>query len=291
MATTPAKVKQLREMTDLGMMDCKRALDQTGGEIESALEILRKSGLLKAAKREGKVTAEGLIIIETSADLHQAVMMEVNCETDFVARDSGFTEFAQHIGKVALANRIGDVQTLLNAQYDDARSIDQARQELVARVGENITLRRIVFMESGSPLAFYSHGGRIAALVEIQGGQEELRKDIAMHVVASNPLVVLPEHVPADKVAKEREIYIAQAANSGKPAEIVAKMVDGKIKKFLEEMSLVSQPFVKNPDQKVSDYLKQHQATVISFARFAVGEGIEKPISNFAEEVRAQTGQ
>lgn len=288
MSVTADLVKQLRERTNVGMMECKRALVETNGNIEAAIEVLRKSGQLKAAKKEGTITAEGLVMVLTSADLKQAIMLEINSQTDFVARDVNFTQFAERVLHVALTHRCKDVATLAQVEIDAGKTVEQARQELIAKIGENITLRRLVYLESSHPIGAYNHGGRIAALVVMKSGAESVARDIAMHVAASNPQVVNPEQVDQALVAKEREIYTAQAATSGKPADIVAKMVDGKIKKFLEEISLTCQAFVKNPDLTVAAYLKQNQADVESFQRFAVGEGIEKPVTDFAEEVMSQ---
>jgi elongation factor Ts len=289
MTITASMVKELRERTGSGMMECKKALVETGGDIEAAIELMRKSGLAKAGKRAGKVAAEGTIEIAQAADGSRVAMVEVNSETDFVSKGDDFRDFAVAVAKTALEQAPADLDALLAAPLaggDD--TVDAARQSLVAKIGENINVRRFVLFEAGDgALASYLHGTRIGVVVS-HTGDATLGKDVAMHVAASRPVCVSEADVPADLIAKEREIFSAQAAESGKPANIVEKMVEGRLRKFLGEITLVGQPFVKNPDQSVGDLLKQASASVSGFARYEVGEGIEKKQENFAAEVMAQ---
>lgn len=280
---TAAMVKELRERTGLGMMECKKALVAADGDIEAAIDEMRKSGQAKAAKKAGRTAAEGVIVLRASDDGKAAALLEVNSETDFVARDEGFLEFAGLVADRAFADRQTDVAALMEGE------LETARQALIQKIGENISVRRVAIIESDGQVGAYVHGNhRIGTLVGIEGGNPEVAKDLAMHVAASNPMVVGPEDVPEDVLAKEREIFAAQAKESGKPDNIVEKMVEGRVRKYLEEISLVSQPFVKDPDQKVSALLKGADASVASFVRFEVGEGIEKEESDFAAEVMAQ---
>ncbi len=280
---TAAMVKELRERTGLGMMECKKALVAAGGDIEAAIEEMRKSGQAKAAKKAGRTAAEGVILVKSADDQSRAVMVEVNCETDFVARDDGFRAFADRVAEQAFATGQTDVAALMEGE------LETARQALVQKIGENIGVRRIAALESAGLVGSYVHGNqRIGVLVGVSEGSAELAKDLAMHVAASSPLVVSPEDVPEDLVATEREIYTAQAQDSGKPAEIIAKMVEGRLRKYMEEVSLLRQPFVKDPDQRVADLVKAAGAEVSSFVRFEVGEGIEKEETDFAAEVMAQ---
>lgn len=290
MAITAALVKELRERTGAGMMECKNFLVETNGDIDKAIEAMRKQGVMKAAKREGKITAEGIILMQVSSDKRYAVIVEVNCETDFVARGDDFKQFAQLIAERALAIKANDVNSVLNAVVsdDNPTTIETIRTQLVAKIGENINLRRIHLMIAEGQVGSYSHGDRIGVLVDIVGGDEALCKDIAMHIAASNPIVVAAADVPKELIEKEKEIYSAQAADSKKPAEIVEKMVAGRIKKFLDEVSLHGQPFVKDPSTTVSAVLKNKNADVKSFIRFEVGEGIEKKQTDFAKEVMEQ---
>lgn len=282
---TAALVKELRERTGVGMMECKKALVATDGDIEKAIEEMRKSGMAKAAKKAGCIAAEGAIVI--ASDKHKAVMIEINSQTDFVARDSNFTEFCAKVSKQALAHNIDDITALAAVDVGGA-TVEEARQELVTKIGENINVRRIAFMKGTGNIGAYRHGDKIGVLVSVEGGDEELARDVAMHIAATKPEVVSPEDVSQDSVEKEKEIFSAQALESGKPADIVAKMVDGRIKKFLNEVSLVGQPFVKNPEITVGQLLKNNGAIVTSFIRFEVGEGIEKQVDNFVAEVMAQ---
>ncbi len=280
-AITAAMVKDLRERTGLGMMECKKALVEAGGDADLAIENLRKSSGMKAAKKAGRVAAEGVVLIR--GDAKKAVLLEVNCETDFVARDEGFLAFVEQVADTLANSAVNDVESLMEGE------LASAREALVQKIGENISVRRFSRIETDGVLGSYVHGnGRIAVVVELQGSDEELAKDVAMHVAAVNPRVAKPEDMPQDEVAKEREIYLAQAQESGKPAEIVEKMVEGRVRKFLAESSLVDQPFVKDPDQKVGKLLSAAGADVKGFTRYEVGEGIEKKQEDFAAEVAAQ---
>ena len=290
MEITAAMVKELRERTGSGMMECKKALQETNGDIEAAVEGMRKAGLAKADKKASRIAAEGLIVVERSADGKEAAMVEVNCETDFVSKGDDFRNFAKAVAQRVLQSRPADLEALLEMplQEEGGVSVNTARQELVAKLGENMNVRRFVRYQSEGLVGFYLHGTRIGVLVDMVGGSEELAKDVAMHVAASRPVCVEEKDVPADMVAKEREIFTAQAATSGKPANIIEKMVEGRLKKFFAEVTLLGQPFVKDPDKSVGDLLKAAGATVVRFERFEVGEGIEKKTENFAEEVMAQ---
>ena len=284
MAVTAALVKELRERTGAGMMDCKKALQETNGDIELAIENMRKSGQAKAAKKAGRIAAEGVIL--TKVDGSVATMVELNCETDFVARDANFLAFGDKIVDLALSNKVNDIDTLNGLQIDGT-DVATARENLVAKIGENINIRRVVTIE-GDNLGAYVHGGRIGVVAILTGGEQELAKDVAMHVAASNPQFVKPEDVSAEVVEKEKAIQIEIAMNSGKPAEIAEKMVSGRMKKFTGEISLTGQPFVKDPSTSVGDLLKANSADVVNFIRFEVGEGIEKKEEDFAAEVAAQ---
>ncbi|RMD79093.1 MAG: elongation factor Ts [Gammaproteobacteria bacterium] len=291
MAITAALVKQLRERTGAGMMECKKALVETGGDLEAAVELMRKAGLAKADKKAGRVAAEGRIAQALAEDRRLGVLVEVNCETDFVGRGEDFVAFAEAVARTALglARQGGlSVEALLAAPLAEGEeTVDERRRALVAKVGENITVRRAAALEA--PLvAGYSHGGRIGVLVGLEGGDEALGRDIAMHVAASRPVAVSAEDVPAEVLAKEREIFEAQARASGKPEEIVARMVEGRLQKFLKEVTLLGQPFVKDPERTVGQLLEERGARVTGFLRLEVGEGIEKEEADFAAEVMAQ---
>ena len=290
MAVTAALVKELRERTGLGMMECKKALVETDGDIETAIDNLRKSGQAKAAKKAGRTAAEGIVVAKISADGTQGILLEVNSETDFVARDDNFLNFANQVGQRVLESGETDIAKLLELPYNDGEdSIEVARSALVQKIGENIQVRRAYQVESdGGVVADYVHGGKIGVLVALKGGDTTLAKDVAMHVAASNPLVVNPDEVDQATLDKEKEIFSAQAAESGKPADIIEKMVAGRISKFLKEVSLVDQPFVKDPDTTVGKLVKSGGAQVLSFTRIEVGEGIEKEEVDFAAEVMAQ---
>lgn len=289
MEITAALVKELRERTGSGMMECKKALTETGGDIEAAVELMRKAGLAKADKKAGRVAAEGRISAAISDDGTRAALVEVNCETDFVAKGDDFASFSGEIADVVLAKQPSGVEVLADLPLSSGISVEETRRNLIAKLGENITIRRCAVLHNArGRIAAYLHGNRIGVLVGVQGGDEVLAKDIAMHVAASKPLALGPEDVSADLIAKEKEIYHAQAEESGKPADIVEKMVSGRVNKFLKEVTLLGQPFVKNPDISVEQLLKEQNAKVSAFVRFEVGEGIEKKSDNFAEEVMAQ---
>ncbi len=290
MAVSAAQVKTLRERTGAGMMECKKALEATQGDLELAVEELRKTGRAKADKKAGRVAAEGIIVIQTAASGKQAIMLEINCETDFVARDENFLAFTDAVAKTALAAKAHDVAALVKLPLAGHRglTVEEARQALIVKIGENISIRRIVFTNTATSVGTYLHGSRIGVLVELASDNQELAKDIAMHIAASKPLVIAPDNVPSDIVAKEKEIYMAQAATSGKPREIIEKMVQGKLKKFLDEVSLLWQPFIKDPEVIVANLLNKKQAKVVAFTRFEVGEGIEKETEDFVEAVMAQ---
>jgi elongation factor Ts len=283
---TAELVKDLRERTGAGLMDCKRALTETSGDIDSAIELMRIKGQASAGKKASRVTAEGRVAIELDAEGKTAAMVEVNSETDFVGRDESFVQFTQQVAKAAVSQRCTDTEALLAAPCAN-ETVDQVRQALVAKIGENIQVRRVALV-AAPVLGAYVHGSRIGVLVAMEGGTSELAKDIAMHIAAVHPQVVNPEDVSAELVAKEKEIFTAQALDSGKPKEIIEKMIGGRINKYLEEVCLVGQPYVKDPNMTVRDLLKQANAKVVSFVRFEVGEGIEKKVENFAEEVMAQ---
>ena len=283
---TAALVKELRDITGAGMMDCKKALVATDGNIEAAIEEMRKSGALKAAKKATRTAAEGMIA--TASEGNEVVLVEVNSETDFAAKNAEFVEFANKVAQIALATRSDDVEVLKAAKYDDAQNVGEALTALISKIGENLGIRRI-FRVSGSNLGIYVHSNkRIGVVVVLEGGDQETAKNVAMHVCASKPEFVNPEDVSADVIEKERAIQIEIAMNSGKPREIAEKMVEGRMKKFTGEVSLTGQPFVMDPSVSVGDMLKAKGAVAKSFIRVEVGEGIEKKTDDFAAEVQAQ---
>jgi elongation factor Ts len=281
-------VRQLRERTGAGMMECKKALVETQGDIEAAAELMRKQGLAKADKKASRVAAEGVIVIEKSADGRSAAMVEVNCETDFVAREADFQAFAAAVARVTLDRRPGSVEELNAGALESGETVDERRRALVAKIGENISVRRFALLDAPGVLGAYRHGSRIGALVALDGGDAALGHDLAMHVAASDPQYLSAADFPAELVAKEREIETAKAMGEGKPAEIVAKMVEGRLRKMLNEKSLLGQPFVKDPEQSVEKLLKAGKATVKAFHRLEVGSGIEKKQDDFVGEVMAQ---
>ena len=282
MSITAAQVKELRERTGAGMMECKKALVETGGDMEAAVEHLRKSGLAKADKKAGRVAADGTVV--HAAEGSRAVLVEINCETDFVAKDDNFRGFAEEVGKLALG--AADVDALNSATMASGDSVEEARQQLVAKIGENVQVRRLSHLDAGDGVVgAYIHGGRIGVMVALSGGDEDLARDIAMHVAALNPAFRDAADVPKEVLAKEKEILVAQAADSGKPADIIEKMVSGRLNKHLAEITLTGQPFVKDGDITVGKLLSSRNAQVISFVRLEVGEGIEKDESDFAAEV------
>jgi elongation factor Ts len=286
MSITASMVKELRERTGAGMMECKKALVETSGDLDAAAEHLRKSGQAKADKRAGRVAADGRIVVASEGN--RAVILEVNSETDFVAKDENFMSFTNAVAAAALATGTTDVEALAAETLADGRTVEVARTELISKVGEKIAVRRVAFVESASVLASYTHGARIGAVVALDGGDETLARDIAMHVAAINPSCIDESGVPAETLANEKRILTEQAQESGKPAEIAEKMVIGRIKKFLKEITLVGQPFVKDDKVTVGELLEGAGATVTAFVRFEVGEGIEKKQENFADEVMKQ---
>ncbi len=287
MEIKPALVKELRERTGAGMMDCKRALVEAAGDIEAAADILRRAGQAKADKKASRVAAEGAVVAQEEPGAGRYVLVEVNSETDFVAKDDNFRQFVEQVAAVALKGDTDSVEALMAAEAG-GQSLEDARQALVAKVGENISVRRFERLNSKGTVGCYIHMGRIGVLVELEGGSEALARDLAMQVAAVAPRFVSGDDVPADELAKEREILSAQAAQEGKPPEIVAKMVEGRLRKHVDEITLTGQPFVKDPDRRVRDLLKAEGARVVRFIRYEVGEGIEKEQVDFAQEVMAQ---
>ena len=284
---TAGLVKDLRERTGAGMMECKKALTEVGGDIEAAIEYMRKNGMAKAAKKADRTAAEGVIIVKTAADGKSAAMVEINSETDFVARDANFNTFANHVADLALQLQANDIATLLQASTN-GQTLEEERLQLIAKIGEKIDVRRVTFLSSPDYLGAYVHNGRIGALVAMTGGSADLAKGVAMHVAASRPQVLSPDQVPAAEVEKEKAIFTSQALESGKAPEIIEKMIGGRISKFVDEVSLLGQPFVKDPNIKVGQLLKNDKATVTTFTCYEVGEGIEKKEVNFRDEVMAQ---
>jgi len=281
-AVTPALVKELRDRTGLGMMECKKALGEANGDVDLAIENLRKVSGLKAAKKEGRTAADGVVAVKVAPDNSYAVAVEVNSETDFVARDAGFLAFVNSVVDKAFATKETDVAALT------AGELEAAREALVQKIGEKISVRRVSLLEGGVVSGYLHLNSRIAVLVQLEGGNDEVGKDIAMHVAAVNPTVVSSDQMSPEVVEKEKEIIRAQPDMAGKPSEIVEKMIVGRINKFLKESSLVDQPFVKNPELTVAQYAKTAGAVVKSFVRLEVGQGIEKEVVDFAAEVAAQ---
>ncbi|MGK0296909.1 MAG: elongation factor Ts [Gammaproteobacteria bacterium] len=290
MGITAALVKELREQTGAGMMDCKKALLETDGNIDTAIDNMRKSGVAKAAKKAGRVAAEGVIIIRQSEDNKHSVILEINCETDFVAKDDNFGRFANAIADTVLADKPGNVDDLLNLTLHETSglSVEEARSELVAKIGENISVRRFSIIENTDNIGSYLHGVRIGVVVGLSGGDDSLAKDLAMHIAASKPVCITESEVSEAILEQEKAVFKAQASESGKPEEIIEKMVAGKINKFLKEVTLLGQPFVKDPDITIEKLLASQNASVNFFARYEVGEGIEKKEDNFVAEVLAQ---
>lgn len=290
MAITAAQVKELRQRTGCGMMECKKALVEADGNMDTAAEELRKSGLAKADKKAGRVAAEGVIVVDVSGDGKTGVVVEVNSETDFVAKKDEFQDFARAVAARIMKDQPADLEALVALPLNDGgETVEQARRGLVASIGENITVRRFYLRQATSgSISSYLHGNRIGVLVEMAGGNDELARDVAMHIAASKPVCIDESGVPQEMLDKEREIFSAQAEASGKPADIIEKMVGGRIRKFLGEITLMGQPFVKDPDQTVGKLLKAAGATVAGFDRLELGEGVEKKTENFAEEVMAQ---
>jgi len=287
MAVTASMVKELRQRTGAGMMECKKALVETNGDIEAAVEFLRKSGLAQADKKSSRIAAEGLVVLASNEDNSEAVLVEVNSETDFVAKDDNFLTFAAAVAGNALTLSSDDVEALMASDLNGA-SLEIARQALVSKIGENVQVRRIARMNNGDNIGAYVHGGRIGVLVELEGGNNDVARDIAMHIAALNPEFIDADDVPADVIEKEKQFLISQAADSGKPPEIIEKMITGRMRKHLASITLVGQDFVKDGDITVAKLLEQNGAKVKGFTRLAVGEGIEKKEDNFAEEVMQQ---
>ena len=287
MAITASLVKELRERTGSGMMECKKALVETDGDIEAAAELMRKSGAAKADKKSGRVAADGAIKALVSADGKSAVILEINSETDFVAKDDNFQAFAEEVLAAVAQHKPASVDELSAITLGSGQTVEEARQALIAKVGENIQVRRFEIVESAASIASYLHGARIGVLVD-SSASSDLARDIAMHIAAVNPQFVDQDAIPTEFVEKEKAILIAQAESSGKPPEIIEKMIQGRLNKFLAEVTLLGQPFVKDPDQTVAKLLSGADASVNGFVRYEVGEGIEKKVEDFAAEVASQ---
>jgi elongation factor Ts len=286
MSISASMVKELRERTGAGMMECKKALQESNGNIDSAIELLRTSGQAKAEKKAKRVAAEGKIVIKNN--LANAVIVEINSETDFAANDSNFTDFANSIADALLQNEISDINSLNDLKLSDEVSIEEARTNLISKIGENISIRRFDKIHQAINIGEYSHGSRIGVIVSLDKSDPDLAKDIAMHIAASNPICLDKEDVPEDLVSREKRIFLEQASSSGKPPEIIEKMVEGRMKKFFKEITLLGQSFIKDPDISIRDLLDKSEAKVQSFIRYEVGEGIEKKEENFADEVMKQ---
>ena len=289
MTITAALVKELRERTGAGMMDCKKALVESNANLEAAIDLMRASGAAKAAKKAGRVASEGLVNMAISDDHKSAVILEVNSETDFVTKGQAFIDFVNALGKLALKNKPESVATFLTQTLDSGETVDEAREDIVAKIGENVSVRRLqnVSAENGV-LGAYKHGDRIAVLAVLSGKDADLAKDIAMHIAASRPECVSEEQLSNELLEREKAVFIKQAKESGKPDNIIEKMIVGRMKKFVNEVTLYGQAFVKDPDTSVGELVKSKNAEVVSFVRFEVGEGIEKKEDNFVEEVMAQ---
>ena len=289
MTITAALVKELRERTGAGMMDCKKALAETNANLEAAIDLMRASGAAKAAKKASRVASEGLVNLAISDDKKSAIILEVNSETDFVAKGRSFIDFVNALGKLALKNKPESVEIFLAQTLESGETVDEARESIVAKIGENITVRRLqsVSIESGV-LGAYKHGDRIAVLAVLSGNDVVLAKDIAMHIAASRPECVSEEQLSAETLEREKAIFIKQAKESGKPDNVIEKMIVGRMKKFVNEVTLYGQAFVKDPATSVDELVKSKKAEVVSFVRYEVGEGIEKKEDNFVEEVMSQ---
>ena len=286
MTISAATVKELRERTGAGMMECKKALEETGGNIEGAIEAMHKSGVARAAKKSGRIAAEGIILIRQSDDGDDSIILEVNCETDFVAKDENFQSYAATVANTLIASKPGTLEALsgLTLANGAGRTVEEARLQLVAKLGENIGVRRFQLLNTTGDFAgSYSHGTRIGVLVD-------LAREIAMHIAWSNPVCIAATDVPKELLEQEKKIFFSQAQDSGKPPEIIEKMVSGRMQKYLNEITLLGQPFVRDPELSVGKLLASRKATVLNFVRYEVGEGIEKKTNNFAAEVMAQAG-
>jgi len=294
MAITAALVKELRERTGAGMMDCKKMLTETNGDMDAAIDLMRKSGAAKADKKAGRTAAEGRVVIVLNDDKKEGAMVEVNCETDFVAKDANFSDFSQAVAVRTLADKPADVAALSELPLDSGESVAETRANLVAKIGENIQVRRFELLsatDADAEISYYQHGEKIGVAVVLKGGDDALGRDIAMHIAASRPICVAEKDVPAEVLEKEKEILIAQAQDSGKPMEIIEKMIQGRLRKYLAEVTLLGQAFVKDADQTVAQLLKGAGAEVVSFVRYEVGEGIEKVQEDFAAEVMAEVNK
>ena len=287
MAITAALVKELRERTGSGMMDCKKALTETSGDIEAAIDLMRASGAAKAAKKAGRIAAEGLVSFKLSADGKSGSIIEINSETDFVSKSDDFINFVADLNDLALEAKSVDIEAFNTQKLSDGRDIETAREDIVGKIGENVSVRRTAFLE-GSTVAGYQHGERIGVLVSLEGGDASLAKDIAMHIAASKPECISEAELSSDLIEREKAVFTEQARESGKPDEIIEKMIVGRMKKFINEVCLVGQPFVKDPETTVGKLLKDKGASITTFVRYEVGEGIEKAVDNFVEEVMAQ---
>ena len=289
MTITAALVKELRERTGAGMMDCKKALVETNADLEAAIDLMRASGAAKAAKKAGRVASEGLVNVAISNDKKNAVMLEVNSETDFVTKGQAFVDFVNTLGKLALKNKPKSVETFLTQTLESGETVDEAREGIIAKIGENVSVRRLqnVSTENGV-LGAYKHGDRIAVLAVLSGNDSSLAKDIAMHIAASRPECISEEHLSNELLEREKAIFIEQAKESGKPDDIIEKMIVGRMKKFVNEVTLYGQAFIKDPGTSVGELVKSKKSKVEYFVRFEVGEGIEKKEDNFVEEVMAQ---
>ncbi|WP_024851165.1 translation elongation factor Ts [Hydrogenovibrio kuenenii] len=287
MAVTASMVKELREVTGAGMMDCKKALSETDGDMEAAIEHLRKKGMAGADKKAGRTAAEGVIAIAISDDKKKAAIVEVNCETDFVAKGDEFKAFADEIANIVLKSGVTDPVALMDQTMANGKTIDVTRRELIAKIGENMGVRRVELVETSGQIGQYQHGEKIGVVVAMEGGEDSLIRDVAMHVAASKPSAISAADVDAEMLEKERNFQIEQAKSSGKPMEIIEKMIEGRMRKYLEEITLLGQAFVKDPDQTVEKLLKSNNADVKAFVRLEVGEGIEIEQTNFADEVAA----
>jgi len=289
MAITATLVKELRERTGAGMMDCKKALIETSADLEAAIDLMRASGAAKAAKKAGRVASEGLVSIAVSDDNKSAAILEVNSETDFVAKGGAFIDFVSKLVKLALKNMPSNIEEFLSQTLDTGETVDKARENIVAKIGENISIRRVKVVKTGNgTIGAYKHGGRIAVLTHLAEDNAPLAKDIAMHIAASKPECVSEDLLSEGLIERERAIFIEQAKESGKPDNIIEKMIVGRMKKFVNEVTLYGQPFVKDPETTVGKLVKSNNNEVASFVRFEVGEGIEKKEDNFVEEVMAQ---
>ncbi len=288
MTITASLVKELRERTGAGMMDCKKALVETDGLLHVAAELLRTKGQAKADKKAGRIAAEGCIAIAADESVKRIVVMEINSETDFATKDENFRNFVKSAVTLALDTQASDITGLLATSLADSGTLEDARKNLIAKIGENISVRRFEAINASGEIGQYAHGDRIGVIVDVSGGDAQLRKDLAMHIAAAAPLCIAEKDVPADQLERERRILTEQAEQEGKPAEIVAKMVEGRLRKYLAEITLLGQPFVKDPDISIASLLKDKDASVNAFARLEVGEGIEKKQENFAAEVEAQ---